>query len=424
MRITHVTPAVLVGALLVVAVASVGLRAADKTRDAPTTVADGEASVLVLQDGGVLAGQITRAADWYIVSRDGGQIQVEKSRVKLVGRSLEEAYEIQRQQLSGQEAEPHLSLAEWCLRYNLLADAGRELAAARQIDPDQPRLALLDRRLATIKAQLAETHRAVSGVKTPARAANPTPPIIAHVAELPDGVVERFTRKVQPVLVNDCTTSGCHQPGGAQSFQLDRALLRGESNRRTTLHNLKAALALVNREHPEQSLLLTIPRKPHGGMAGPIIGPRQEQAYKHLIDWVALIAPPAPQPTDEPPNANDQQTKTTPPEKPKPASTLLPVKPVAKANLGGHQSKVSTGNPSTEKRPAKSSAPSPVQPAAAIEEDAPHTLRPPQRLQYGVQLERWQPRDAFDPEIFNRQQRRQNKPVSASAAQPTASEKR
>ena len=30
-----------------------------------------------------------------------------------------------------------------------------------------------------------------------------------------------FTRKVQPVLVNNCTVSKCHEPGGAQSFQLN-----------------------------------------------------------------------------------------------------------------------------------------------------------------------------------------------------------
>src|SRR4030095_5245611 len=99
----------------------------------------------------------------------------------------------------------------------------------------------------------------------------------ASVNEVPSGVVELFTRKVQPVLVNNCSTSGCHQSGGKQSVQFDRALLRGEANRRSTMHNLEAALALVDRAHPDQSPLLTVPRKKHGGTAGAIFGPRQEQ---------------------------------------------------------------------------------------------------------------------------------------------------
>ncbi len=411
------------GGLIVVSIASVDLRAAT-TSNGPTTVADGEAGVLVLQDGGVLSGQITRAADWYLVSRDGGQIQIEKSRVMLVSRSLEEAYQFRRRQLNEQHAEPHLSLAAWCLRFGLLADAGRELADARRIDPDQPRLRLLERRLATMKAEPAESRRTDEHVSTPPRAASRSQTISDAVADLPDGVVERFTRKVQPVLVNDCTTSGCHQPRGAQSFQLDRALLRGESNRRTTMYNLEAALALVNREQPEQSPLLTIPRKTHGGMANPIFGPRQEQAYQHLVDWVALVAPPKPQPTDAAANVEDAKTDVTPGAKSKPPSTLLPMKPVATSELERHPSKVSTGNPSIKKPPAKPIARSPVQPAVAREDDVTHTLRPPHRLQYGVQLERWQPRDPFDPEIFNRQQRTKGKPATDVAAQPTASAKR
>jgi hypothetical protein len=423
MRPTHVTAVALAALLLVIAGSSGEVRAANAANVAPGTLADGEAGVLVLQDGGVLRGQITSAADWYIVSSDGGQIQIEKSRVMLACCSLEEAYKQRRQPLSEQKAEPHLALAAWCLRYNLLTDAGHELADARRIDPDQPRLALLDRRLATMKSQPVANHRAVAIAKTPQKPVKPLPKTPASVADLPDGVVERFTRKVQPVLVNDCTTSGCHRPGGAQSFQLDRALLLGESNRRTTTHNLEAALALVNREHPEQSPLLTIPRKPHGGMAGPIFGPRQEQAYQHLIDWVALIAPPKPQPTDETASADDKQHAVTPAEKGAATPALMPVQPVATAIHGLPASPLSEANRGLKTTPAQLKAPSAVTPAAAFDDGA-TTLRPPHRLQYGARLEPWRPRDPFDPEIFNRQlPSRKNQSVPAPA-KTTAAEAR
>jgi hypothetical protein len=38
---------------------------------------------------------------------------------------------------------------------------------------------------------------------------------------------------------------------------------------------------------------------------------------------------------------------------------------------------------------------------------------PPPRRRIGVQLKKWRPRDAFDPEIFNRQQRAKQKTVGA-----------
>ena len=65
----------------------------------------------------------------------------------LACRTLEEAYEFRRQQIKGDKAADHLRLAEWCIRYELRAEAGRELAEARRLEPDQPRLALLERRL-------------------------------------------------------------------------------------------------------------------------------------------------------------------------------------------------------------------------------------------------------------------------------------
>ena len=105
-------------------------------------------------------------------------------------------------------------------------------------------------------------------------------------AALPAGAVERFTRKVQPLLVNNCTTSGCHQAGGKQVYQLDRAVLHGLSNRRTTLSNLAATLALVNRDAPQQSLLLTVPRTEHADMKQPILGSRQDQQFRQLAEWV------------------------------------------------------------------------------------------------------------------------------------------
>ncbi|HEX5471779.1 MAG TPA: hypothetical protein VFW73_07820, partial [Lacipirellulaceae bacterium] len=178
----------------------------------------------------------------------------------------------------------------------------------------------------------------------------------------------------------------------------------------------------------DESPLLTIPRKPHGGMNAPIFGPRQEQAYKHLVDWVALIAPPARQLIDEAVSANDEKAHAGSTVKSKaPSPRPLPegegsrtlAKPVAKAKRERVKSTLSSGNQSPDNRAAKSKPQPGVQPAVAIEDGTPHTLGPPHRLQYGVQLERWQPRDAFDPEIFNRQQRQPAGKVPAAAGETT-----
>src|SRR6476660_8765579 len=122
------TSARLVAFVFLVTVTSAVVRADDNAPTAATSVGDGEAGILLLEDGGVLTGQITRAADWYLVTRAGGQMQIAQKRVMLVCRTLAEAYEFRRKQMNGERVGDHLRLAEWCIRYELRAEAGRELA--------------------------------------------------------------------------------------------------------------------------------------------------------------------------------------------------------------------------------------------------------------------------------------------------------
>jgi hypothetical protein len=426
MRVIRRIFATLVWLQLWLIVVSAELHAQDKATGAPRTVGESETGILVLQDGGVLEGQITRAADWYVVSRAGGQMQIEQARVMLVGHSLEEAYVFRRQQLNEAKAEPHLALADWCLRYNLLADADHELADARRLDPDHPRLALLERRLASANLPPTPKVRTPSPAKSESRNSSPAPARPTTTGDLHDGVVEMFTRKVQPVLVNNCTTSACHQLGGSQPFQLDRAILRGEANRRSTMHNLEATLALVDREHPGQSPLLTIPRRTHAGMAGPIFGPRQDAAFKHLADWVDLVVPPQPVPTDSAAPSDTATAEATSHDAGQPSPIAQQTKPVAKGVYGLGAKQAAAINPSAKVPPTQSHPempPEPAKTAEGIDDAAPQSLRTPHRLQIGARIQSWQPRDAFDAEIFNRQQQARSRTPSA-AAQPIAGEKR
>jgi hypothetical protein len=201
-------------------------------------------------------------------------------------------------------------------------------------------------------------------------------------------VVEKFTRRVQRILVNNCTTSRCHAPGGPQQFQFDRASLRNTANRRTTMQNLAAALALVDRQQPAKSPLLTIGRQTHGGMDGPIFGPRQEAAFRHLVEWVLTVAPPEPAGESLPSPAT-------------PATQLA-------ADGAAAESRDVTGQvPAT----AASSVAGGVTPAAFEGYESP--LRPRQPLRVGAKVKEWAPRDPFDPEIFNRRYRQNEGDSSA-----------
>jgi hypothetical protein len=355
----------------------------------PTNVAQGAPGVLVLHDGGVLTGTICREGDHYVLIRGGAEIRISCAKVLLACRSLEEAYNERRKQIGRPSAEAHLALAEWCLRQNLEPQAARELADARGIDADHPRLALLDRRLAAFGQRPRHHDPAVK----PAAAAVETAPSLAPVQtpalatdELPPGALEQFTRKVQPILVNNCTVSGCHQPGGKQHFQLDRALLRGLANRRSTMQNLAATLAIVDHEQPHLSPLLTVPRRAHGGMRRPIFGPRQSAAFTHVVNWVALVTSPEP--------SGDDAMPASPTSDASAAKVGLDRKTATPSSILGTDIDLIADAPE------------------AVVNLARHRPRSQANLQFGAQLQPWQPKDPFDPEIFNRQQQQKRRPVT------------
>ncbi len=354
----------------------------------PAAASAGDQSVVVLRNGGILHGKVSTSGERYEVTRSKSVVEVQAAQVLLVADSMLDAYQQQRQQLPRDTSESHLALADWCLRYSLLEPAAQELADARRLDPRDPRMALLERRLAVAKESTAKTQATGSVVSEPhedSKAKDELRKLDAVAADLPSGVVEKFTRKVQPLLVNSCTTSGCHRPGGEQSFQLDRAVLYGLSNRRITFRNLEATLELVDRKAPQKSALLSIPRRSHGDMKRPIFGPRQEPQLAQLVDWVGMV------------------TETVITAEPIVAEAkLAPVQATAPAKRHGRTPEFVDGQ---------------VIPANVEEMEA-LLKRQPSRLT--AEPKSWAPKDEFDAEIFNRQRQNVADKQSSSSDPPPA----
>jgi hypothetical protein len=172
-----------------------------------------------LQDGGVLSGAFSLVGDRYVLIREASELQIAASRVLVACRSLEEAYDERRKRIQRPSADSHLALAEWCLRYDLLPQAAREIADARGLEPHDRRLSWLERRLAAASSLRPQHNSRVDQSVKPAVHVPMSPiepdsqPQVVPIDELPAGALELFTRRVQPILVNICTISCCLQMG-------------------------------------------------------------------------------------------------------------------------------------------------------------------------------------------------------------------
>jgi hypothetical protein len=209
-----------------------------------------------------------------------------------------------------------------------------------------------------------------------------------QIGRLPTGVVEQFTREVQPYLLNRCGTNACHGADRGTDSQTGVRLLLarpriGEArSKRRTEQNLASVLQFVDRQAPEQSVLLSVPASAHGGSAEPAL---DSAAYRLLHRWVRSVPRQrVPSPTLPPESTNLEtpfKTSQSPTER---------LRPLPQGRTAGAVSQPTDADrsPSSESASVEEQA----VPEASLEDD-------PMSGSGAV----FQPQDPFDPEIFNRQ---------------------
>jgi hypothetical protein len=250
----------------------------------PTAAASGQ-GMLVLRNGEVIEGKITKVDDLYLVDLAHGRIRINQRDVDVVCGSLEEGYRKKRATIQVGNVHDHLSLAQWCLRHNLLGPASVELADATAADPKNPMIAALQHRL----KMAMEPPPVFQAKKAPAVAGPSNEELDRMLRGMPRGTVETFTRSVQPVLLNHCATSGCHG-AESESLRLHRVSTGAPMSRRTTQRNLYSALKFIDLANPSGSRLLSAASRPHGSLTHAIFSERQAVQYQHLVDWANQLA--------------------------------------------------------------------------------------------------------------------------------------
>jgi len=271
--------------LVLVALAVGGWAVAGSPGDrSPATPHEG---VLVLHGGQVLQGRIARADDVYRVVLPRGEIRIRASEVAYQCETIEEAYGRRRATIHVGNADEHIELARWCQRNGLWSAAARELADAMASDPTNPAIPYLERQLSAAMAPAAPRPIASQA----ATSKGPTNDELDRmIRQMPAGSVEAFTSSVQPLLVNSCTSGGCHGPQSSGRLRLLRGRSGHPPSRRVTQRNLHAALACIDRKQPENSPLLVEAIRAHGTVEKPVLAAGDVEKYRQIVLWVRQVA--------------------------------------------------------------------------------------------------------------------------------------
>jgi len=256
--------------------------------------------MIVLKNGQILRGQVTRSGNHVFLWLPDGEIRLTNNDVACVCRDLIDGYEQQRARLNPRDLRGHLVLGEWCVQHQLWEAARLQLAHLRDLDPAHPGIGWIERRLRLAEVPQPGDAPALNAgplaLDAPvADVAVPEPGLSSAALEklikkLPAGTMEEFVQHLQPLLANRCATAGCHGPGAQSHFALLRWPQGQLPRLRQTQRNFAALLPYVNPAVPAESLLLQQAAQAHG-TAKKAAFQADEKSLANLQAWVAKIAP-------------------------------------------------------------------------------------------------------------------------------------
>lgn len=382
--------------------------------------------LILLRNGQSLEGKISRIDDIYHVQFSDGEIRVKASDVELVCKDLDEAYQRKRQAISTDSLREHLELAQWCQRHKLYDQAKAELADAAILAPGNPMVGYLQRRLKAAIEPLPDMPK-TTGAQDQSIANQELDRVVRG---LPPKAMENFTRTVQPLLINNCSASGCHGPQSKNGFCLQRIPMDSPAGRRLTQRNIVAVLQYVDRNNPMESRLLTMPANPHGNSKTPVFSEHQTAQYKHLFDWVMQLGPKVePEVPSTMPDlgtiksesfAELEAAKAAPQMLSSEAQNARPLQSTATSSdnqpmiNSANNAQIKNGKGQSSNAATQAAFQTPITEPSKTLKHAGTDLQSQKKKKLALPND-YKPKDAFDAEIFNRQFRKLSQPPDESS---------
>jgi len=253
---------------------------------------EGTAGHLLLEGNRVSTGKISREGTAYVVQLQSGKLVIPKEQVLFHGETMAQLYHHLQDQLPRKpQAEDHLSLARWCLAFRMLPEARQELEAALDLEPTREDIREWLHKVDVLLTAPPTTTPRVER-KTPEQLQQEQGQEPESLAGLSRQAGQTFTRKIHPILMNNCTNSACHGPSRdhQREFQLSYVRAGAVNQKRLIEENLLAIMNYVDREQPRKSPLLTLIAQNHGAKGQSIFsGPRGEEQARIIREWVLSL---------------------------------------------------------------------------------------------------------------------------------------
>jgi hypothetical protein len=280
--------------------AFLGMAAVNIRAEEPNSLTP-QQGVLLLTSNRIVEGRISRSAGGYVVDKQFGTLVIPFDQVRLTAMDRGETFRKLKATLPKKNADTNVSLAQWCMTYELYSECREELRDALSIQPDRDDARKMLKRVEEIINPSKPVH--LDHAVSPSR--NPEGFLAGEarsLAGLSPESARKFVIRLQPILMNKCGNASCHGSTAKNDFRLTRVGFGRRSHRIFAERNLSAALKFVDLKKPDNSPMLRVPLGNHGRRGGAVFsGPQGKAQWESLRDWVHKIANELPSSSDKKP---------------------------------------------------------------------------------------------------------------------------
>lgn len=273
----------------------------DMIASVPEAANSRKIGALLLKNKLLLEGETEFDNGQYLVKTKFGISRQSKANVEYTAEDTAEIYRYVQGKTDLGDFKKVVEFAQWCKKSNLREEALAEFARAKTLAPDAASLKMVDD---MIRLNRLDRPAQLAGVAAPdEKAVEPEPEQETEFdyfkwgRAIPPSVYNSFTKTAQPILLSRCAAVDCHNSLSEQEYKLHA--VGGADGKLKTLQNLKATLERLDINDPDESTILVVAVRAHGGN-DPMLNKRTEKQFQALYAWTQQTAQLLPQPLPSP----------------------------------------------------------------------------------------------------------------------------
>lgn len=291
-------------------------------------------NVVVLKNGNILKGTVESKGSKVEIRTSANRILVERTDINHVCNSMDEAYQLAQAASNPESVESQIELFHWCMKHNMFDRAQNQIDVLQMMTIERSELAHLNRQVnVAIEIQQRRLARKTEKLR-PKFAAENTPgtneppgqiaqvgyeesfeilplpnnetsqpetntPRVASAYEVAqfskefEGItLSTYKRSIEPQLIRNCSNAGCHNRTHEQLPLLSHGYGRDINIPKSlSQRNFYTLMQLVDRDAPLESKLYRYATQIHADLEEPVYAANRGQT-KTLKDWLLSIASP------------------------------------------------------------------------------------------------------------------------------------